>query len=1136
MSKPPQDREQRLDALKPTRSFIVQAPAGSGKTELLIQRFLVLLALVEQPEAVVAITFTRKAAGEMRQRIIEALQKASGSEPEKPHKKQTWELAWKARERNDKLNWNLTEQPSRLRIQTIDSLCAMLVRRMPWVSRMGAAPRPEEDAGPLYRQAARRTLAMLDSDRTPDEKSKALSQLLSHRDNHIGTVELLLSTMLARRDQWLRHVPEKPEPASLREELEISLRQVIERALERLVKIFPERFKSETVALAGFAAGNLRNEDRASALNACLELREFPGTTIESLPHWLGLAEMFLTQEGTRRKQLTKNQGFPPTHAGRKAKERLSGIELKPDNIELEPDSVVKSLHALRSLPPPRFGEKQWEVLDALMLLLKVAVAQLRLVFQEEERVDFTEIAFGAQEALGPEETPTDLAFALDCRIQHLLVDEFQDTSRSHYDLLTRLIGDWQPKDDGRTLFLVGDPMQSIYGFREAEVGVFLDAWKNKKIGAIQLTRLKLSVNFRSSEKIVEWVNDELSRAFPDKQDEFAGAVPYKPSVAFKADRTSAVVVHPFLTNDLEREAGRVVAIIQEAQSKRPGKKETTAVLVRARRHLFGIASELRKKRMKFRAVEIDALGERPVVRDLMALTQALLHPGNRLAWLAILRAPWCGLTLRDLEALVNGAPAAAVWDLLQDPARQERLSPDGRERIGRLIPVLRDALAQRGRLPVRRWVEGVWIELGGPACLESKAGLEDAAAYLDLLEQSLDGSAIRDERKFAEDVDSLFAPPDVEARSEDPQLMTIHKAKGLEFDTVILPGLGRRTRPDDPRLLLWREYMDDAQPRLLLAPVREAGGGEDPLYEHLLKTEAEKRDHESTRLLYVAVTRARKHLHLLGHTGLDSESLELKEPNSSSLLAKIWGTVEPEFKEEFKKLKHHAEKDGDDDKGEEEPQGIPLRRLVADWAPPPLPKDVVWKPRRQPSDTEDTETRQPTFEWVSELQRRVGIVVHRMLHQMRAPDRLHFSEETLRMALRSEGLEGEQLNQAVSRAVSALQNTIADDRGRWILSQHEDDEREYALSAVVEGRVRRFVLDRTFVDGGKRWIIDYKTGTHAGGSPGSFLDNELLRYRAQMERYAKVIQSMDSRPIHLGLYFPMLRGWREFRPRGATG
>ena len=1114
MINPMQDQKQRLQALDYTRSFIVQAPAGSGKTELLIQRFLALLVRVDQPETVVAITFTRKAAAEMRHRVIAALQSASGPEPAAPYEKHTWKLAQEALARNARLDWRLTEHPSRLRIQTIDSLCAMLVRQMPWVLRMGAAPRPEEDAGHLYLQAARRTLAVLDSDRTSAEVSEALSQLLSHLDNNFGTVERLLSTMLGSRDQWLRHVLGKPVPAFLREELESSLRQVIERALERLGAAFPERFRAETVELARFAAGNLRNEDRNSVLNACFELRDFPEATVESLPCWLGLAEMFLTQQGTRRLKPTKNQGFPATYAGRTARERLSNIELDP--------AVLASLHALRLLPPPRFDERQWDVLGALMLLLPVAVDQLRLVFQEEGGVDFTEIAIGARFALGSDAAPTDLAFALDCRIQHLLIDEFQDTSQSQYDLLTRLIGDWQPRD-GRTLFLVGDPMQSIYGFREAEVGLFLRARTNG-IAVIPLTPLTLSVNFRSSAGIVQWVNRALSDAFPNTEDVFTGAVTYEPSVPFKADSPdSAVLVHPFLADEPEPEAERVVEIIDETQSKRPG--ETIAVLVRARSHLYGIVSALRRTGKKFRAVEIDALGERPVVQDLMALTQTLLHPGNRLAWLSILRAPWCGLTLGDLETLVNGGSTAAIWDLLQDHARREQLSPNGRTRIDRLIPHLRDALAQRGRLPVRRWVEGVWIALGGPACLETRAALEDAAAYLDLLEQSIDGLDIRNEKKFTEDVARLFAPSDVEA-SEDLQLLTIHKAKGLEFDTVILPGLGRRTPPDEPRLLMWREYMDGNRSRLLLAPIREVGGDKDSLYDYLRSAEAEKRGHESTRLLYVATTRARKNLHLLGHARLDPGGVAVKAPDARTLLVKIWRTVEMEFSDT---LKDRVEEDNEDYTRKAEPQGVPLRRLVADWAPLSPPNDVVWEPRKQPSETEDTETGHPTFEWVSELQRRVGIVVHRMLQQMRAPDRLNFSEETLRIALRCEGLDGEKLDQAVSRAVSALKNTIGDDRGRWILSQHEGDEREYALSANIEARVQRFVLDRTFINGGTRWIIDYKTGTHAGGAADSFLDNEKVRYSAQLESYASVIQSIDSRPIRLGLYFPMLQGWREW-------
>ena len=1110
-----QDQAERLQALDHTQSFIVQAPAGSGKTELLIQRFLTLLGRVNQPEAVVAITFTRKAAAEMRHRVIAALQSASGPEPESPHEKHTWKLAQEALAQNDRLNWRLTEHPSRLRIQTIDSLCATLVRQMPWVSRMGAPPQPEGDVQHVYRQAARRTLAMLDADETRTKVSGALSRLLSHLDNNVGTVETLLSTMLGSRDQWLRHVVGNPASALLREDLESSLTAVIERALAPLATAFPARFRDETIELARFAAGNLAKEGRASPLAICTELRDFPSAALDSLPLWLGLADMFLTGQGMPRRRLTKNEGFPATDAGPAAKDRWRAIELEP--------AVVTSLHALRSLPPAQFSETQWAVLGALMLLLPVAVAQLRLVFQEEGCVDFTEIAIGARTALGSDEAPTDLAFALDCRIQHLLIDEFQDTSQSQYTLLTRLISDWQP-GDGRTLFLVGDPMQSIYSFREAEVGLFLRA-RADGVGALPLMPLTLSVNFRSSAGIVNWVNRALSDAFPDTEELFTGAVTYEPSVPFKTDSLDgAVRIHPFLVREPGPEAVRVLEIINESQFTRPD--ETIAVLVLARSHLVSIVSALRRAGKKFRAVEIDALGERPVVQDLLALTQALLHPGNRLAWLSILRAPWCGLTLVDLEGLVHGNSATTMWDLLQDPATRARLSPDGSTRLDHLIPLLSDALARRGTLPVRRWVEGVWIALGGPACLETRTELEDAAAYLDLLEQSLSGLDLLNERKFAVDVARLFAPPDVEA-SEALQLLTIHKAKGLEFDTVILPGMGRRPRPDDPRLLTWLEYMDGRQSRLLLAPIHEVGGRKDSLYEYLRKVDSEKRGHESTRLLYVAATRARKHLHLLGHATLDREGAGLKAPNPRALLAKIWGTVEPAFEEVLKS--HGIPENIEEQTGTVEPEGVSLRRLAADWVRPPPPDDLVWKPQKQPSEMEDGEARHPTFEWASELQRRVGIVVHRMLQEMRMPDRLDFSEDILRIALRSEGLAGEKLDEAVSRARSALQNTVGDDRGVWILSQHEHDEREYALSAVVEGRVRRFILDRTFVDGGTRWIIDYKTGTHTGSVLDRFLENEQARYRAQLEGYASVIQTLDARPIRLGLYFPMLQGWREW-------
>lgn len=1113
VAEPASDQAQRLQALDHTRSFIVQAPAGSGKTELLIQRFLALLARVDRPESVVAITFTRKAAAEMRHRIVAALRSAAGPRPGTPHEIHTWQLAREAVARNDRLDWRLSEHPARLRIQTIDSLCAMLVRRMPWVSRMGAALRPVDDTGFLYARAARRTVSMLDADGAAAGATGALSRLLSHLDNHFGRVERLLAIMLGTRDQWMRHVVAHGVPGALRGDLESSIRLEIEGALARVHRKFPESFRQETVELARFAAANLHAENRAGAMDACFELPGFPGTDAGSLPCWIGFAEMFLTAQGTRRRMLNRNHGFPPTDAGRAAKERFSRIDLDPE--------VTGLLHALRTLPPPRFDERQWDVLSALMLLLPVAVAQLRLVFQEEGCVDFTEIGIGGLAALGPDETPTDLARSLDDHIRHLLVDEFQDTSQSHYGLLTRLIRDWRP-DDGRTLFLVGDPMQSIYGFREAEVGLFLQARKNG-VGALRPIPLALSVNFRSCPRVVDWVNRAMRDAFPPDEDILSGAVTYEPSVAFKTDRSdSRVRFHPFVGHDREAEADRVVEIIAEARTARPG--ETIAVLVHARAHLAGIVSALRNKGMRFRAVEIDALGDRPVVRDLMALTQALLHPGDRLAWLAILRAPWCGLTLKDLEALVAGDAASAVWDLMQDREIRGRLSPDAGSRIGRLIPVLANAFALRGRMPPRRLVEGVWTALGGPACLETRTDREDASAYLDLLEQAQDGLGIPNGKEFAGDVARLFAPSDVEAGG-DVQLLTIHRAKGLEFDTVILPGLGRLPRGEEPRLLLWHEYARAGRSRLLLAPIRASGAEKDPLYAYLGGIETRKRDHERTRLLYVAATRARNGLHLLGHAAIDPESQMPKTPGSRTLLSKIWRTVEPDFMDAMKDRVVREPEEA----AVEMHRGVPLRRLAADWTPGPLPENVDLELRFDPADPADVESGHPTFEWVTELQRRVGVVVHQSLQRMYAPDLLNYSEDKLRVALEQEGLAGEKLDEAVSRALHAIENTVADERGRWILSRHRHDERELELTTVLDGRTQRYVVDRTFVSEGRRWIIDYKTSAHSGGDLEGFLDNEQRRYRGQLEGYAGVLQSMDSGPVNLGLYFPMLRGWRTW-------
>jgi ATP-dependent exoDNAse (exonuclease V) beta subunit len=195
------DSAARLRALDTSQSFIVQAPAGSGKTELLIQRYLKLLETVEAPDAVLAITFTRKAAGEMRSRVVAALRMAqNGTEPETEHERVTFQIAREVLRHEQRLQWNLLQNPARLRIETIDALCASITRRMPWLSRFGAMPEIVEKAEGLYREAARHTLSHL------EEGHAALGNLLLHLDNDFQRAAQLISQMLARRDQWLRHI------------------------------------------------------------------------------------------------------------------------------------------------------------------------------------------------------------------------------------------------------------------------------------------------------------------------------------------------------------------------------------------------------------------------------------------------------------------------------------------------------------------------------------------------------------------------------------------------------------------------------------------------------------------------------------------------------------------------------------------------------------------------------------------------------------------------------------------------------------------------------------------------------------------------------------------------------------------
>ena len=1090
----------RERALDPALSFAVQAPAGSGKTELLMQRYLTLLALVDRPEQILALTFTRKAAGEMASRIIGAMARAKeGCVPAAPHEAKTTGLAARALERDERMGWSLLENPNRLKVQTIDSFCSSIVRQMPvlsGLSRYSITDEPEE----FYREAAAKTAALVEED---GPRGEALRKALGHLGNSVKGLMDRLVIMLERRDQWLRHVQSGASGAELRGLLEGALQRLIEHELKAVTEAFPPGIAGIIAPYARYAAANI--EDDQCPIASLAELDGLPPCEASSLREWQGIRELLLTAKNELRKQVNKNTGFPVVKGD--AAERKREFQELLCSFERF-GGLIEALARVAKLPAPRFTEAEWEALEAIISLLPIAETMLAEAFAARGAVDFQAVSLAALKALGTEDEPTDLMLSLDLKVQHILVDEYQDTSGTQLSLLEALTRGWTD-GDGRTLFVVGDPMQSIYLFREAEVGLFLEA-RAGRVGTVRMEPLTLSRNFRSEEGVVSWVNGTMEEAFPSREDTFTGSVVYSPSVAVKEGAEgSAVDITLFSAKDDLAEAQKVVSILKSVPS-----GETTAILCRSRGNLGAIIEALKKEGIRFSAQSIDQLAERTAVRDMMALLRSLSHPLDRVAWLACLRAPWCALSLSDLHALCHKDRLGPVWELLNDSAHLESLSEDGRMRAGKFAKEMGKALSAWGRGAPSEVLRGLWISLGGPACCD-ESGREDAARFLMLVEEAESFGRVSIEEVEGR-MKGLYADHS-SAPGIKLDLMTIHKAKGLEFDNVIIPGMGKSSRAEDKKLLVWLERGEDD---LLLAPI-ESKGAEDGsrIYSYLSSIQKEKAVNEEIRLLYVAATRARKKLFLLGHADMTEEG-RIKA-RSRSFLSRIQ-----------RALREDMAADAGAPEAAGEKAAIKLKRLPIRWELPevkePLASDGSFVP---PSDDE------PRFYWAGEAVKHLGTAVHRYFCRIAKEgvdkwdgQRVRGEEPRMRAMLKALGLSGVEAARASAEGVSILLKALEDERGRWVLSVHEEAASEMPLTAVVRGVIVRVVIDRTFVDSdGTRWVIDFKTGMHAGGSLEEFLESERERYRGQLLKYEAALRAYgETRPVKKGLYYPGHRAWVE--------
>ena len=1109
----PSDQHLRDRAIDTSNSYIVEAPAGSGKTELLVTRYVTLLSQVRYPEQILAITFTVKAASEMKNRVLRALASAQ-KEDESAHtlSPQLEKAAKLAIVQDIKESWGLLNNPSRLRIMTIDSLNMQLASKAAFhVSGYGQENIITNDS--LYRQAANALLANLQY--TSDEET-FLERVFFHYGCDGASLERSIVSMLKKREQWLDLLVEirSSNSISLHSLLNEQLEKQAEQASQRYYKCFRPYLESLT-QLACFARSHLLAGD---AITPSLDVLKngYPEKLTSQIDYWLSLQQWLLTAKKTIRKRLEKKIGFPAKSEGsavtEKKEQMLELLEkLKKDNLE----EVLQE-----ELPPTHYSHQQINLLKDFSDALTQATAWLQVIHSERNSADYSSISQRALQAIGRDESPAPLAEQAYDRIHHILIDEFQDTSSQQYELLRRLVRDWSSNSNEHSLFIVGDPKQSIYRFRQAQPGLFHMVCE-QGIEQIKPQALELKSNFRSNSNLIDWYNKYFAFIFSKHPNYSIGETDYKPSIAerpsFDIEAVKFLIADATNSNAEASLLDRLATDLQ-ALKKRPD-IENIAVLSRSRKQALKVMQELKRKSIQYCAVDIEQLDEKQHIIDMLSLARALSDEKDAISWLALLRHPAIAVELQDLVYL-NSNSQQSFWQAIQNP--DERISEKGKRKIQYVRQVLTPIISLAWRAPWRLLIEDGWHALGMAGLLTAEEK-DQAQKILELITENSRGTEIN----FSAINDSLqkerYSENQPQENSKPVYVMTIHKSKGLEFDAVFLPGLsgalsakGSGSKPP----LIWDKIINDFGQSLILAPYKSSQEKEKSrLYSYLEFLEERKERAENQRLLYVACTRAKVCLRLFACVNLEKKD-EARNNFASWLL----------------KAGVPFEKVDTIDSAEQEDTPKILPVLVSY----PLPE--IKAINISQTDRQQNTPRELSQETYAALQ---GIEIHHFIDHISSrndlKDRLadqqsrdnFVAEQELQCLdlLRWRGVPVDNRKQIGDTAILALKNIINDEFGRWLLTR-EQAHNEWAIqSKDKSGKINTNIIDRTFICNGVRWIVDYKTMERLDGESDDELKERAFGYyQGQLEQYASIVYDQEKIPVRLGLYLLLQPLWIEWQ------
>ncbi len=1106
----PKDQAARDLALEVRESFHLEAPAGSGKTSVLLSRFLALLARVETPEELLALTFTRKAAGELRTRVMELLWERADPGPEAtPYQRQLRDLAQRVFARHgDGAQLKLT--PERLPVMTFHSFCAQLLRLAPQEAGvpLGFQLLEDDQARWLKEEALEELRRRLAARRAADPVRQALVRRLVRLNNDWRRLAGEMQGLLARRDslqEFLNLARLSRDPAAYHTLLEERFRVMLLPALEAMatgLKASPlgrdwPKFRQA-----------LQGAPLAEGLPAAI-----PGTTPQDLVAWQAVARALLTQGGELRKSLTAKVGFPADFD----KARWAGL------IQQLPPELAQGLRQCRELSPTGSSPEEAAALQDLVILLGEALTVYQELCQRRGVLDF----IGLEQAtlyLLELENPSELLLRLDQRLTHLLVDEFQDTSQNQLNLLCRLTDGWQA-GEGRTLMVVGDPKQSIYGWRQAKPRLFRESRQGlpcPESATVPLAPLLLTTNFRSTRTLIAWANDLFGGAVmgPGSGGDIEfHAADHGPG----APLGSAPHLALFTGNDdlaaRESEARWLARQVGEAL---PGLRpeETIGILLFTRNHLAIYLKALAEVGVAARVREGLRLSESRVAAHLHNLARALVRPADEVAWAAVLRGPWAPQPLATLARV--GRAQGGLWlSRLRRLSVTDACPPD----LLNTIPALLEAQARVGRRPLADIISGWLDETGawaGLAAWKGAAGVANARAYLDLLHGADAGlpeaTFARADFIFPE----AFQPPDPRAQDSPVEVLTVHGAKGLEFTQVFLPYLDwqpLQSEDKNPPFLL--EEIPGA-PRHGLALARPyLQEKQSSLYLLLKGTKNRRILNESRRVFYVAVTRARERLVLSAVLKQNQEKppqesplgwlwQHYRQPRPALEIATTW-TI-PEIR-----VKLMAEFPAPESTALQEDRELPP---PLEFQPEPAPYRMS-----HPSQLAESRDEAGAGEEDPEAARVRGDVVHRALETLAGGGELPGLAAII-AALRQGGVSAAT---AVRLAPEILAELEACRRDPFLARLLDPGLQEAVSEWLLEDRpaadtIRRGKMDRLAFDGRDWWLLDYKTSRPQDHKEWEdFIRKEKEKYRPQLLAYREMAAKARGLPpemIKLALYF----------------